>query len=165
MEKMTGNQFNLNRKKSLNPLPYYNLITSPPDPQNLTPSPLQNRSNNPPRWFCKAVLPCWRQCGQQIRWVPLVSGHINAELCLRHRLCYTSHPWSCIEVGLGPCHFWVGHGTIIWHDPKHGMTRNILGCVGTTVPCLGSQHDGLYDTTRILDRAWAGTARKQPIGH
>ena len=33
------------------------------------------------------------------------------------------------------------------------------------VPCLEFQHDGLYGTTRILGRAWAGTARKQPIGH
>ena len=33
------------------------------------------------------------------------------------------------------------------------------------VSCLESQHDGLYGTTRILGRAWASTARKQPIGH
>jgi len=46
MEKMTGNQFNLNRKKSLNPLPYYNLTTSPPD--------LQNQVFNPPH-LCKTV--------------------------------------------------------------------------------------------------------------
>ena len=44
MGKMTGNQFNLNRKKSLNPLPYYNLTTSPPD--------LQNQVFNPPH-LCK----------------------------------------------------------------------------------------------------------------
>jgi hypothetical protein len=24
------------------------------------------------------------------------------------------------------------HGTVFWHDPKHGTTQNVLGRVGTT---------------------------------
>jgi len=55
----------------------------------------------------------------------------------------------------------------LWHDhlaqPK---ARHDTKCFGSyrhdtntrAVPCLGSQHDGLYGTTRILSRAWAVTA-------
>ena len=50
------------------------------------------------------------------------------------------------------------------HDTKYfGSCRHDTNT--RTMPCLEFQHDGLYDTTRILGRAWAGTARKQPIGH
>ena len=61
-----------------------------------------------------------------------------------------------------------------WHDhlarPKARHSTKYFGpCRHDTntraVPCLESQHDGLYGTTRILGRAWAGTARKHPIGH
>ena len=44
----------------------------------------------------------------------------------------------CLELGLGPCYLRAGHGTVFWHDPKHGTTRNILGRAGTTCtqgPC------------------------------
>ena len=52
--------------------------------------------------------------------------------------------------------------------PKARHNRKYFGpCQHDTnmrvVPCLGSQHDGLYGTTRILGRAWDGTARKRPI--
>jgi hypothetical protein len=37
-----------------------------------------------------------------------------------------------VELGLGPCHLRTGHGTVFWHDPKHGTAQNILGRAGTT---------------------------------
>ena len=52
----------------------------------------------------------------------------RAKKPFRIRLCYC----YCVELGLGPCHFWAGRGTIIWHDLKYGMARNILGHAGTT---------------------------------
>jgi hypothetical protein len=30
------------------------------------------------------------------------------------------------DQGLGLCHLRASHGTVFWHDLKHGMTRNIL---------------------------------------
>jgi hypothetical protein len=39
---------------------------------------------------------------------------------------------SQLELGLGPCHLRAGHGTVFWHDLKHGTARNILGRAGTT---------------------------------
>jgi len=57
----------------------------------------------------------------------------------------------------------------LWHDRLARHDTNYFGpCRHDTntraVPCLGSKHDGLYGMTYILDRAWAGTAQKQPIG-
>jgi hypothetical protein len=57
------NEFPLFKKEKVYITPTYcNSITSPPTYKTryLTPSSLQNRSNNPLWWFCIAVLPRWR---------------------------------------------------------------------------------------------------------
>ena len=37
-----------------------------------------------------------------------------------------------LELGHRPCHLRAGHGTVFWHDPKHGTTQNILDRAGMT---------------------------------
>jgi hypothetical protein len=33
-----------------------------------------------------------------------------------------SETW--LELGLGPCYFWAGYGTIFWHDPSTTWHEN-----------------------------------------
>jgi len=69
-----------------------------------------------------------------------------------------------LELGHRPCHLRAGHGTVFWHEPKHG-THEIFWAMparheheGRAVP--RSRHGGLHGPVRILGRAWTGTARK-----
>ena len=69
--------------------------------------------------------------------------------------------WTMTFLG-GPRHdhlarFKVRHDTKYFRPCRHDTNTRV-------VSCLESQHNGPYVTTRILGRAWAGTARKQPIG-
>jgi hypothetical protein len=48
------------------------------------------------------------------------------------------------------------HDTINFGPCRHDTNTRV-------VSCLGSRHDERHGTTRILGRAWAGTARKWPI--
>ena len=50
-----------------------------------------------------------------------------------------------------------------WGDKQQLQAIFVNVTIGRFLPS-GSQHDGLYGTARILSRAWAGTARNQPIG-
>lgn len=92
-----------------------------------------------------ANLPCGRYLGKSR--LPCAYVCVDVELGLKSRLFLDRTKHNILA------RHKTQHGTINFGPCQHGMNAR-------PVPCLRTRHDGCHNTTRILDRAWAGTTQK-----